>query len=399
MTISIDQPTSSRSNLLLLCTAFGAFGVMFGVWQVLLEDLRDALSISTGPLGLAYTIAVFGSFPAMILAGRFVDRVGAKRLAVGALTGMAAVFVLLTGVSSYAGLIIVLFVFLAFTGIYDVGINAAAIHHERRISRPVMPLVHGAFSAGGATGAILAGVSLSTGVPFRTLYLLVAGLLSVVAVTLVMRARWHGVTPSGKPGVKPSSLFRRGDVLLLALIISLAFLAEGAMETWSAIYLRASLDLPALLGASGVAVFHLAMAVGRVTTSLVVQRLGRRGTIGAAGVLTALGNAVALATERPALILMGFLVIGIALAGVAPVALSLGGDIVPDRPGQATSILMTVGYTGFSIGPTIIGFLAESTALRLALGVVGLVGLIIVYLSTRVAASPAADSDTLLEVA
>ncbi|MGI8643562.1 MAG: MFS transporter [Thermomicrobiales bacterium] len=384
-------PQSSRANLLLLCVAFSAFGIMFGIWQVVLEDLRQALSISEGPLGLAYTIAVFGSLPAMIVAGRFVDRVGAKRLAVGALAGMACVFVILTGVSSYLGLVAILFVFLAATGTYDVGINAAAIHHERRTSRPVMPLVHGAFSAGGATGAIIAGLLLSQGAPFRSLYLVVAGLLGLVAVFLGLRARWHGVKPAGKSAMKPTSMFRRTDILILALIVSLAFLAEGAMETWSAIYLRSSMNLPALIGASGVAIFHLAMAIGRLSTSVVIHRLGRRGTMGVAGVLAAIGNVMALATPNPTMILTGFLVVGLALAGIAPVALSLGGDIVPDRAGEATSILMTVGYTGFSLGPTIIGFLAEATSLRLALGVIGTVSLGIAYLATRVAPDSVAD--------
>jgi MFS family permease len=395
MTVTVVPASHDRSNLILLCAAFGTFGMMFGVWQVLLEDLRRALSISEGPLGFAYTIAVFGSLPAMILAGRFVDRVGAKRLAVAAAGAMASVFVILTGVSSYASLVAMLFVFLAATGTYDVGINAAAIHHERRTQRAIMPLVHGAFSAGGATGAIVAGLLLSAGVPFRSLYLLVAGLLGAIAVTLALRAQWHGIKPSGKPGIKPSSLIRRSDILLLALIVSLAFLAEGAMETWSAIYLRSALELPALIGASGVAIFHLAMAIGRLTTSVVVHRLGRRGTIGVAGVLAAAGNILALATVNPILILTGFLVVGIALAGIAPVALSIGGDLVPDRAGQATSILMTVGYTGFSIGPTIIGFLAESTALRLALGVVGLVSLIIAYLATRIVSHTSQQEEAL----
>lgn len=379
-----DRTSTDRANLVILCTAFAAFGIMFGVWQVLLQDLRAALSISEGPLGLAYTIAVFGSLPAMILAGRVVDRVGAKRLAVIAAAAMATIFVTLTGLSSYVGLVVTLFVFLAATGTYDVGINAAAIHHERRTRRPVMPLVHGAFSAGGAAGAIIAGLLLSAGVPFRLLYVLVAALIGGIAVILGWRAQWHGIKPSGTSGIKPSSLIRRRDILILASIVSLAFLAEGAMETWSAIYLRSALELPALVGASGVAIFHLAMATGRLTTSVVVHRLGRRGTMGAAGVLAAAGNLLALATTNPSLILAGFLIVGIALAGIAPVALSIGGDIVPDRAGQATSILMTVGYTGFSVGPTIIGYLAESTALRLALGVVGLVGLAIAYLATRV---------------
>lgn len=373
------------SNTLLLGAAFAVFGVMFGVWQVLLEDLRRALSISEGPLGIAYTIAVFGSFPAMVIGGKVVDRVGAKVLIVGAAVGMGLVFVALTGITSYIGLIAVLFVFLTASGVYDVGINAAAIHQERRISRTIMPLAHAAFSAGGATGAIMAGMLLSAGLPFRSLYLIVAILLWLVGAAIWFRAHWDNVQASGTVSTMRGSLFKRADLLLVALVISLAFLAEGAMETWSAIYLRSSLELPALIGASGVAIFHIAMAGGRVATASVVRLIGRRATLRVGGILTTVGNVIALSTDRPAVILIGFLLVGIALAGVAPVALSIGGDLVPDRAGQAAAVLMTLGYAGFSIGPTVIGSLAEATTLRLALAVIGIVGITIAYLSTQVA--------------
>ncbi|HEV2107247.1 MAG TPA: MFS transporter [Thermomicrobiales bacterium] len=390
--MSAEDPASDnpRASLRLLGIAFAVFGVMFGVWQVLLEDLRQALSITPGPLGLAYTIAVVGSFPAMIIGGRIIDRTGAKILIVGAATAMGLVFVALTGISNYAGLVAVLFIFLTASGVYDVGINAVAIHQERRTARTIMPLAHAAFSGGGATGAIVAGLLLSLGLPFRSLYLMVAALLWVVAASIWFRARWGNVHPAGSSSVNRGSLFKRADLLLVALIISLAFLAEGAMETWSAIYLRGSLELPVLIGASGVAVFHLAMATGRIATTAVVRGIGRRATLGMGGLMAAVGNVTALATDRPAIILAGFLMIGIALAGVAPVALSIGGDLVPDRAGQAASILMTLGYAGFSIGPTVIGSLAEAATLRLALSVIGMVGLAITYLSTRVATTQTA---------
>ncbi len=67
--------------------AFGTFGLMYGVWQVLLADLRVACELSPGALGAALTDGFVGSLPAMLLAGRLADRFGAQTLI--AVTGLA----------------------------------------------------------------------------------------------------------------------------------------------------------------------------------------------------------------------------------------------------------------------------------------------------------------------
>ncbi|MEJ7763836.1 MAG: MFS transporter, partial [Thermomicrobiales bacterium] len=368
----------------MLFVAFGAFGMMFGVWQVLLADLRRALDVSEGPLGLAITISVIASFPAMLAAGRVADRLGVRALIAGGALSMACVFLAVTRIGNYAALVATILVFLTASGIYDVGINASAVIQEQRTGRPIMSLFHAAFSAGGATGAIVAGVGISAGLPFRSLYVVVACLLAAVAALFWVAGERERPRPAADGGTGRASLLRNPLVMTLAIIVSLAFLGEGAMETWSSIYLRDFLGFSAVVGASGVAVFHLAMATGRATTSLIVRRLGRARTLTVAGALAAVGNVVALGTERAPLILGGFILVGVALSSVAPVALSLGGDLVPGRTGQVSAMLMTIGYAGFSIGPSVIGATAELASLRLALGIVTVVGLAIVGLAARV---------------
>ncbi len=368
----------------MLFVAFGSFGVMFGVWQVVLADLRRALDVSEGPLGLAITVSVIASFPAMLAAGRVADRLGVRVLIAGGALSMACVFLAVTQIGSYGALVMTILVFLTSSGIYDVGINASAVTEERRTGRPIMSLFHAAFSAGGATGAILAGVGIAAGVPFRSLYVVVACLLAAVAALFWVAGERGRPRPASDAPAGRGSLLRNPMVVTLAIIVSLAFLGEGAMETWSSIYLRDFLGFSAVVGASGVAVFHLAMATGRATTSLIVRRLGRARTLTVAGALAAVGNVVALGTERAPLILAGFILVGVALSSVAPVALSLGGDLLPERTGQVSAMLMTIGYAGFSIGPSVIGATAELASLRLALTIVTLVGLAIIWLSTRV---------------
>ena len=149
--------------------------------------------------------------------------------------------------------------------------------------------------------------------------------------------------------------------------------------------------MPALLGASGAAVFHAAMLVGRLGTAGAVARFGRRATLRGAGLLATAGLALALATERAPVILLGFLAVGLCLSAVAPVTFSLAGDLAPGKAGEASSVITTLGYGGFLVGPTLIGGLAEAIGLRAALATLMLAGAAIAALAGRVgAAEPSA---------
>lgn len=155
------------------------------------------------------------------------------------------------------------------------------------------------------------------------------------------------------------------------------------MEHWSGVYLRQTLGLSALLGGSGVAVFYGAMAAGRLGAAWVIRRFGNRATLLGAGLLSAGGMVLSLATREPLLVVAGFLVVGLALSAVVPIAFSAAGDIAPGRAGAAISAVTTLGYGGFLLGPVIVGGLAEIFGLRLALGTIAVAGVVIFALASR----------------
>ncbi|MEP6680506.1 MAG: MFS transporter [Chloroflexota bacterium] len=375
----MSAPDAGRSQLIPILAAFAALGLMFGVWQVLLADLSVALGLSPGPLGAALSIGFLASLPAMALGGQIADRVGPRSVGVGAGVLLALSMIGFAGAGSYLALVAVLLVFLAASGVYDMAINATAIDLEQGSGRRVLPLLHAAFSGGGAVGAIVTGLLITAGVDFRLVYGGTALLIVVVMAFWLSRPTAGGPHHGQQGGLR--SLYRSGLLLVLAAICALSFLSEGAMESWSSIYLRSTLDLSALLGATGVATFHAAMLAGRVATAGVAHRVGRMATLRGAGVLAAAGMGLALATQLPLLVIAGFLVVGLALAGVAPIAFSLAGDAAPGRAGAASSVITSIGYSGFLLGPGLVGAVAEVTSLRLALLVVAAAGLCITALS------------------
>jgi MFS family permease len=355
---------------------------------VLLADLRHALNLSPGPLGLALFAGAAASILAMAGLGWTADFLRRRVFLVGcgAIFGAGIAGLALSG--SYALLMVTLVVLHSAAGLYDVGINAAAVDLEQVTRRRFMALLHATFSGGAMFGAIGAGVLIQGGADYRLVYLGTLIPLAVVILAVATTRFPTGMSRSAETEGQESryGLYRHLPLLLIGAIATLGLLSEGEMEHWSGIYLRQTLGLPALLGGSGVAVFYAAMAAGRLGTAWTVRSFGNRTTLLGAGLLTAAGMGLALATSELPLVVCGFLLVGLALSAVAPIAFSSAGDLAPERAGGAISIVTTLGYGGFLLGPVAIGGLAELLGLRIALGVIAAAGLMIFVLALRLKA-------------
>jgi hypothetical protein len=248
-------------------------------------------------------------------------------------------------------------------------------------SRPArLTLLHAAFSAGGVLGAIGGGVAIGSGVAFQTVYLLlVVGML--VAAVVAVSSPWRGAS-SGGPVPRSVAL----AMLPLAALAGLAFLVEGSMETWSAIYLRDVLGAGALVGALGPAAFHGAMFLGRLVGAAVAGWLGAPRTLLVAGLMSLVGMAAALLVTVPAAAIPAMAVAALGAAFVVPVVVSLAARRAGAHAGRAASYVLTLGYAGFLVGPSLVGIGGEMFGLRAALVVVPVAAALVALGSrTRVA--------------
>ncbi|AHY45661.1 Major Facilitator Superfamily [Rubrobacter radiotolerans] len=375
-----------RRRLVVTVSAFVLLGVFWGTFAVLLPDLSGAVGLSPGPLGAALLVGALASIVSMGLLGWASDFAGRRVFLLGALVVFGVGVLGLGAVGSFAALALALVVVYAGSGLYDVGINASAIDIEREAGRRLMAYFHASFSAGGLLGAVGSGVLLAAGLDYRLIYASVLLPLVLVALAVALTDLSPAEPPAPEGEIPPGGVFAAfGDraLLLVALVATLGLLSEGEMEHWSGIYLRDTLGLSALVGGGGVAVFFGAMAVGRLAAAPIIHAFGTRPVLAAAGLFAALGMGLSLATTRPSLVVLGFLVVGLALSAIVPIAFSLAGDLAKGRVGSATSVLTTTSYGGFLIGPVLVGGLAELFGLRLALTTIAVAGAAVFLLSFR----------------
>lgn len=363
-----------------LVVAFAVFGVLWGAWQAVLPDLAGNYDLSSGPLGAMLTAGFAVALPAMLLTGRLVDRFGiAWGIGVPALA-MALGLMLIGSLPPVPLLVIGVMLFSSGSGGFDVAINGAAMGDAVWRGPSRLTLLHAGFSGGGVIGAVGGGALIGAGVDFQIVYpLLAIAVLGAVAMTA--SSRWSN-TSTGESVPRAIAL----AMLPLAALAGLAFLAEGSMETWSAIYLRDVLGAGAFVGALGPGAFHAAMLVGRLIGAGVAGSLGAATTLLVAGSMTVVGMAVALVVPVPLLALPGMALAALGAAFVVPVVVSLAADRAGAHAGRAASYVLTLGYAGFLVGPSLVGMLGELAGLRVALAVVPVAALVIAASSrTRVA--------------
>jgi hypothetical protein len=123
------------------------------------------------------------------------------------------------------------------------------------------------------------------------------------------------------------------------------------------------------------------MAVARLGGDAVNVRIGagRLLRVGTALVAVALGAVLLVGETVPAVV--GFALCGLGIANAVPLLFTAAGRI--DPPGPSLAAAFTVGYTGFILGPPVIGALADQIGLPQTLAVLLLAPTSVALLGTR----------------
>ncbi len=384
-------PTAVRRARWAILAAFFIHGAVFASWVPLIPAVQQALGLSASALGLALLATAVGSLLTMPLTGRLIARRG-SRWAVRVL-GLAycATLALPVLAPSLPTLVLALLVFGAAQGASDVAINAQGVAVEARWGRPLLSSLHGLWSLGAAGGAAASGLLATAGLaPLPRV--LVPALLLGGALALVARSLLEHRAALAAPG---RALARPTRALLaLGLIGICAYLAEGAIGDWSAVYLRRGLGASAGLAAAGYAAFTLCMTLGRLAGDYATARLGPVRLVRGGGELLALGLGLALLSGQTGATLSGFALIGLALANVVPLVFSAAGKTPHLAPGAGVAAVGTAIYVGILLGPPLIGATADHLTLRGALGLVVLLGVAIALLAPAVAPAAARAGET-----
>jgi MFS family permease len=372
-TLALSVPRPSRARLA-VATIFCLNGLALANWIARIPDVKQQLGLSDQRLGLVLLCVAAGALVAQPTVGWLIGRVGSRRMTTVMLIGFCLSVILPGMAADMLSLMGALFIFGACNGGLDVAMNAQAALVEQRYARPIMSSFHGLWSIGGLVGAALGGLIATQAMSVRVHLLGVAIVATIIAV---FATRWLVVDDHLRHEAGPSFALPPRALVLLGLIAFGVLFCEGAIADWSAVYLRESLLSTPAIAATGYAVFSLLMATGRMTGDTLALRLGPARVVRGGGALVALGIGVAIVSDVPAIAIVGFGLVGAGLACSFPLILSAAARTPGVAANTAIAAMATVGYTGFLVGPPLIGTVAEAVTLRGALGLLALVGILV----------------------
>jgi fucose permease len=241
------------------------------------------------------------------------------------------------------------------------------------------------FSVGGMAGAGLVAALLAAGAPPRAQ---LWGLGLAVGLAAAVGARGMGSAPPGGDTSAGHAHFAwpRGPLLVIGLLILAGMTAEGVMYDWCVLYLQQELGQPQAQAALGYAAFSGAMALSRFGGDALRSRFAETALLGWGAGLAATAMAVVLLSAHPVVAWVGFALVGAGLAPVAPILFSAATRVPGVSPAAAIAAVTSVGYSGFMLGPPLIGALATASSLTWALGVVVLAAALLALGARRVPA-------------
>ena len=285
-----------------------------------MPGVQDQAGITDGQLGFALLFVGAGALPAMLLVGKALDRWG---LEVAALVISAL-------------------------GVVGVGLALTAVD--------LASLCAGLALAGASSGA--ADVAMNA-----------VAALSIIAGAAMLKTLSPGLAVQGHNAIaaadsSPAARSKIVPLLLIGMLGALAFASENAHQSWSAVFAHDELHAGAGLTTVAPAVFAGTVAITRF--SIGGLKAAHPGTVLLAGALAAAAGAAIIAAAPTLFIAaLGLVVAGAGTSVLFPTLLGVVSQNVEEsRRGRATSVVTTVSYLGFLLGPVYVGLWADAAGLR-----------------------------------
>jgi MFS family permease len=387
MTLILMDMTDQTSSVILnktrlriaVASIFFVHGLNFSSWAARIPDIQLKLGLSEAALGGVLLILPLGSLSSLPFSGVIIDKLGSRVVVLIATLGYALTLPFLGFSSSVAMLSVGLFIYGFFGNTVNIAVNTQAIGVQTHYGRTIMASFHGTWSLAGFTGAGIGTLMVGLGIEPQIHYLIMLALVVVILSINYPHTLKEDVNRNtGKfKWVKPD-----GTLVKIGLIAMCGMMSEGCMFDWSGVYFKKVVEAPEAWVPLGFSAFMMTMAGGRFISDRLTNRFGIGTVLKASGILIASGLLFAVALPYFATALIGFLLVGFGVSSVVPLAYSVAGKSKTMSAGMALTMVSSISFLGFLLGPPLIGFIAEASSLRASFIFIAVVGSLIAIITS-----------------
>ena len=375
----LSKQLNRRKSRLAVSAIFFAYGLTFASWASRIPTLQQELNISDGVLGLVLFALPTGLFLCLPFSGWLINHFGSKKVVI--VSGLTyALLLLVIGIAQdLTQLIAVLFTFGFFSSLLNIAVNTQAAGVEASYDKPIMASFHGMWSlagfAGAAIGTVMMGYDIAPAYHFVLILILMLLIIALSNANLIEKDA--GQTSDGLKFVMPDK-----PLLKLGIIAFCSLICEGTMFDWSGVYFLKIVKAEPVWVGAGYTAFMVAMASGRFIADWLTHKIGVQRVLQLSGFMTVCGLLIAVLFPQQMPAIIGFLIVGLGVSSVVPLAYSAASKSKTMPASQALSTVTTIGFFGLLAGPPIVGLIAGETDLKTAFTFLIFMGMLVLILSS-----------------
>ncbi|MET7782693.1 MFS transporter [Streptomyces sp. NPDC005388] len=374
-----------RRAQLAIAALFCFLGFQYATWASRLPALKTRLSLSETEVGLLLMVCGAGAAASFPLVAYLIKRLGSRSLS---LVSALCLVVILLGLSAAPNYPVALLIICAdgvAVGCLNVAMNAQGAALEAAYQRTSMTQLHATFSGGSFAAALVASgmntVTSTVAPHFATAAVLLLLLLAYARPRLLADQQEQAPAAEQKDKSRRRRLTVPSQVTLwLGCAMVFGTVTEGAMNDWSALYMKDVAGAPDRLAPLGIAVVSVMMFLARFLGDGWRSRWGDARVVRVGSAVAGTGLALALLAGGVVPALIGFACVGLGIAAVTPclyVAASAQGS-------DALALVATMGTIGLLAGPAVIGFVAGASSLSWGMAVVAASAVVVSICTTRI---------------
>jgi len=361
-----------------------SMGLCFASWASRIPDIKTMLHLSEGDLGSILFAVPVGQLVIMPFSGKLVTRFGSKNILIFSLFFYAGSLVILGLAKTAWELSGALFIFGIFGNLANISVNTQGVDTETLFKKAIMSSFHGAWSIAGFSGALVGLGMLALELSPLHHFMIIA----VLVLIIILFANKFLIRAKEKIRSEKQKFFSKPDSALIWLgVIGFCCMAsEGVMFDWSGVYFKEIIKAPGALVIVGYTSFMIMMASGRFLADFMIRKFGRKKILQISGVLMSTGLFIAVIFPYIIPSTIAFMMVGLGVASVVPTIYSVAGKNPNVPAGEALTIVSSVSFLGFLMGPPVIGYIAEVSSLRVSFGIIGIFGFIIAFMVSKIKA-------------
>jgi len=339
--------------------AFGLHAIAMGSIFPRMADIKQQMGVGEQVLGLSLIGVPTGTLIALTFAAPMIERIGFRRVLLGAIPLVAILFALAVQFANPVFFFLMLMPTGFLLGCVEIVLNTEADRVEHAIGRRIMNRAH-SFWSFGFFGAGLVGAGLAqSGVSPQLGLALIAPAIAI-GVALLLGNFTPAPSRTAEDHIeRPHFSLPSLAILGLVTVTLSAMLMEGAGIDWSAIYMRSNFSSGPFIAGIAVAIVTLSQAFGRFFADGFIE-IYSPATVSRflSGVLL-VGTMMVFLTFSPMLSLLGFAMLGVGCSVMFPLAISAAAQMT-DRPSAINvASMVQTAFMIFLLGPPLLGTVGE----------------------------------------